>query len=349
MKAVALACLLAPGIALADTPAPADDGYCDYVEGVASATAAPLVAPEAFGQFGYIEQAPFAINPSTTSDNLRAIGGVRYSLTNLYGGLAWKDRGHADCRRHSALLRVRGASAARALAARVAVYDDAQPEADKIMNEVESDMQARRTTAQEATATRLRVEELRALTADARRELSALPPPDERPLNSVLAEFQTADAAMESADARVRTSQAYDVSIRFGFDQFLEGPNQSTQYFAVLQLGVNLGALWMPSANHQAAAGRSRFVRSGHDPLGADATVDMLRGMIDVEGKRAEQTEALVADLDRQLQALAKLGGDDSKRYRETVWFDYIKAKADLAYLKAHVKALREVIGGEGS
>ena len=347
MKVVVLACLLAPGVALAD--APADDGYCDYVEGVASATAAPLVAPEVFGQFGYIEQAPFAINPTATSDNLRAIGGVRYSLTNLYGGLATKDRGQADCRRHSALLRVRGASAARALAARVAVYDEAQGEADKIMNEVESDLQAKRTTAQEATATRLRVEELRSLSADARRELAALPPPDDRPLSSVLAKFQSADAAMEDADARVRTSQAYDVSVRFGFDQFLEGPNQSTQYFAVLQLGINLGALWMPGSNRQAAAGRSRYVRSGHDPLGADATVEMLRGMIDVESKRAEQTSALVADLDRQLEALARVGGEDSKRYRQTVWFDYIKAKADLAYLKAHVKALREVVGEEGS
>ena len=37
--------------------APADDGYCDYVEGVAKAQAAVLFAPTVFGQFGLIEQA----------------------------------------------------------------------------------------------------------------------------------------------------------------------------------------------------------------------------------------------------------------------------------------------------
>jgi len=326
---------------------PQDDGYCDYVQGVASATAAPLVAPQLFGQFGYIEQPAFAITPSTTSNNLRAIGGMRYSFTSLYGGLATRSRGDADCRRHRSLLQVRGASAARALAARVAVYDDAQAEADKILEEVDADMQARRTTAQEATATRLRVEELRTLSADAKRELAALPPVDDRPLGRVLATFQAADAAMEEADGKVRASQVYDVSVRLGVDQFLEGPNQDTQYFAVVELGVNLGALWLGGANDRAAAGRHRYVRSGHDPLGADATVEQLRQTIDLEGKRAEQTQALVGDLDRQLATLAKVGGEDSKRYRQTVWFDWIKAKADLAFLKAHVAALREVIGGD--
>jgi hypothetical protein len=345
MRAVVLALLLAPAIAFAD---PADDGYCDYAEGVAGATAAPLLAPQLFGQFGYIEQPAFAINPAITSNNLRAIGGVRYSLSNVYSGFAQRARGNADCRRHRALLVVRGASAARALAARVKVYDDSQAEADKILAEVEGDLQARRTTAQEATATRLRVEELRTLSADARRELSALPPPDDRPLSHVLAEFQTADADMEEADGKIRKAQAYDLNVRLGADQYLEGTNQNPQYFFVLELGINLGALWLGHANDRAASGRSRYVRSGHDPLGADATVDQLRAMIDLEGKRAEQTAALVADLDRQLAALARLGGEDSKRYRQTVWFDWIKAKADLAYLQAHVQALREVVGAGG-
>jgi hypothetical protein len=30
------------------------------------------------------------------------------------------------------------------------------------------------------------------------------------------------------------------------------------------------------------------------------------------------------------------------------VWFDYVKAKADQAYLTAHLAALKEVAGGEG-
>ncbi len=326
---------------------PADDGYCDYVEGAASAVSAPMVAPQLFGQFGYIEQPEFAVNPGTT--NLRAIGGVRYRLTGIYEGMATRGKAEADCRRHRALLLVRGASEARALSARVKVYDAAMVEADKILSGQEADLSAHRTSTQEATATRLRVEELRALAADAHRQLAALPPPDSTPLGSVLATFQAADADMEESDGKIRKVQAYDVSVRAGVDQFLEGTNPGSQYFAVLEVGVNLGALWLGSANDRAAAGRKLYVRSGHDPLGADATVDQLRATIDLEGKRAEQTQALVADLDRQLAALAKIGGEDSKRYRETVWFDWVKAKADLAYLTAHVAGLREVIGGGGS
>lgn len=339
---LALVLLLAtPALAAADAP---DDGYCDYVEGVASATAAPMVAPQLFGEFGYIDQPEFAVTPQQSS--LRAIGGVNYRLTGIYEGLATRGKAEADCKRHRALLLVRGASAARALSARVKVLDDAMAEADKILNAQDTDMTARRTTTQEATATRLRVEELRALATDAHRQLAALPAPGDTPLGAAFATFQAADAEMEASEAKVRKIQAYDVSVKFGFDDFLQGTTSGAQYFALVQVGVNLGAIWLGGANDRAAAGRKQYARSGHDPLGADATTEAMRQMIDLEGKRADQTQALVADLDRQLAALAKIGGDESKRYRETVWFDWIKAKADYAYYSTHVQTLREVVGG---
>ena len=338
--------LLAPALAAADST---DDGYCDYVEGAAKAAAAPLYGPELFGQFGYIEQPAFAVTPTSNDSNLRAIGGVRYSLTNIYAAIATKSKASADCRRHQALLVVRGATSSRALAARVKIYDDAQAQADKLLADSAAELGAQRTTTQAATATRLRVEELRTLAAEARRELAALPPPNQEPLGNVLGTFHAADADMEASDGKLRKIAAYDVSVRVGADRFLEGANASTQYFAVLQLGVNLGALWLGDGNDRAAAGRARYVRSGHDPLGSDATADQLRAMIDLETKRAEQTAALVGDLERQLDALAKVPGDESRHYRETVWFDYIKAKADLAYVQAHVAALREVVAGLSS
>ena len=341
MRALALAMLLVPAVALAD---PSDDGYCDYVEGVADATSATQLAPQLIGQFGYIDQPAYAVTPDITA--LRAIGGVNYRLTGIYEGLATRAKAHADCRRHGALLRVKGASEARALAARVAVLDDAMREADKLLAEQTADLDARRATAQDVTAMRLRVEELRGLAEDAHRQLAALPPPDDRPLDTALATFQAADADMEVADGKLRTAQAYSVSVRAGVDQFLDGPNPNTQYFALVEVDISLGALWLGGGNARAARGRNRYVRSGHDPLGTDVTIEQLKLTIDLEAKRAEQTQALVADLDRQLQALGKVGGEDSKRYRETVWFDWIKAKADLAYLTAHVAALRQVIGG---
>ncbi|NVB82468.1 MAG: hypothetical protein HOV81_29080 [Kofleriaceae bacterium] len=332
---------LAPATALAE---PIDDGYCDFVEGSASATAAPLLGPEVFGQFGYIEQPSFAVNP-TDSDNLRAIAGIRYSITNIYAGIQHKARAAADCKRHNALLGLRGATNARALAARLKVYEDAQQEAEKMLADANAAVEQRRMTAQEATATRMRVEDLRSLTATARRDLAMLPPADQVPLNERLTAFRNADAEMERREGKLRKVSAYDINVRVGADKFVEGPNTDIQYFAVAQLGINIGAIWLGNGNDRAAAGRAKYVRSGRDPLGSDVTAEQLRATLEVESKRVVQVTALVGDLDKQLQTLANIPSEDSVRFRQTVWFDWVKAKADLAYLQAHVQALSELVG----
>jgi hypothetical protein len=330
--------------ALAGT-AHADDGYCDYVEGVATATAATQFAPQVIGVFGYVEQAPSQVTPSQSS-TLRFIGGVNYRLTGIYEGYATKDRAHADCRRHNALEQVRGETEARALTAKAQVLDHSLAEADKLMAQVEADFEGHRTTAQEATALRLRVEELRGLSADAHRQLAALPPAGDAPLGAALATYKVADGDMEDAEARLRKAQLVDVSVRAGFDSFLDGSNNPTPYFAVIDVAVSLGAIWQGDGNERAARGRKKLVDSGHDPLGVDATLENVQGTIDIETKRAEQTAALVGELERQLSALDKVGGDDAKRYRQTIWFDFAKAKAEQAYLTAHLQSLHEVLGG---
>jgi hypothetical protein len=334
-------------LALMSGVAHADDGYCDYVEGRATATAATQLAPQLIGVFGYVETAPSQVAPAQSS-TLRLIGGVNYRLTGIYEGLATKDHAHADCRRHRALEQVRGETAARALGAKVKVLDDALGEAGKLLDQTEADFAARRTTAQEATALRLRVEELRGLAADAHRQLSVLPTVSDQPLGAALSTYRRADAEMEDAEARLRKAQLVEVSVRAGFDAFLDDQsNNPTPYFAVVNVAVSLGALWQGGGNDRAAAGRKKLVASGHDPLGVDATLEDVQGTIDLETRRAEQTGALVKELETQLAALEKVGGDDSKRYRQTIWFDYQKAKAEQAYLAAHLASLHEVLGGQ--
>ncbi|MEO6772927.1 MAG: hypothetical protein ABI467_07875 [Kofleriaceae bacterium] len=324
----------------------AGDSYCDYVQGRATATAATQFAPQLIGVFGYVEQAPSQVTPSQSS-TLRFIGGINYRLTGIYEGFATRDHADADCRRHTALGRVRGETAARALAAKAKVLDDALVEADQIFKAVEADFEARRTTAQEATALRLRVEDLRDLAADTHHQLAALPPVTEQPLGAALSAYHHADADMEEAEAKLRKAQLVDVSVRAGVDEFLDANvTNPTPYFAVINVAVSLGALWQGRGNDRAAAARKQLVESGQDPLGADATLEDVQGTIDLETRRAEQTTALVAELERQLAALDKVGGEDSKRYRQTIWFDAAKARAEQAYLTAHLAALHEVLGG---
>lgn len=342
---VVMALLLAGGVAHAE-PTSEGDGYCDYVEGVAAANSAVLFAPTLYGQFGLVEQSAGSVAPDTNSGGLRLIAGARVSFDGIYKGLAIRDRARADCRRHKALEQVRGETAYQALDARVQVLDKALAESTKILKQTAQDLDARRTTAQEATATRLRVEELRQLATQTRREMSLLPQPS-GPLGGALGAFQRADDDVERLEGKLRRAQAFDFSVRVGFDQFLDRQDANpSPYFAVVVVGINLGTLFQGPANSRAAAGRQRLVRSGRDPVAADASADRVRALIETQTQRAEEVAALEADLAKQIQTLDRLGGEDSKRYRQTVWFEWIKIKAEEAYLVAHLKALREVIGG---
>jgi len=177
-----------------------------------------------------------------------------------------------------------------------------------------------------------------------KRPLSALPEPSDRPLVGALSAYRAADADMERYEAKLRRAQAIDVSVRLGIDEYVNRET-SSPFFAVLQVGVNLGTLFQGPANDRAAAGRKRLVESGRG-LGVEGTVDALRATIEIESKRAKETQALVTELDRQYEALGRIGSDESKRYKQTVWFELVKAKAQLAYLTTHVASIGEVLGG---
>lgn len=321
-----------------------DDGYCDFVEGVASAQSAVQFSPELIGALGYVEQPLSSTVPDTIQKGVRITAGLRWRLSGIAEGVATRGRASADCRRHKAFDQVRGETASRAIAARIAVLDKALAEAEKILRTDEADFAARRTTAQEATATRVRVDELRELAAEDKRQLSSLPAPSDRPLAGALSAYRAADADMERYEAKIRRAQAVDISVRLGIDEYVNRETASP-FFAVLQVSVNLGTLFQGPANERAAAGRKRLVESGRG-LGVEGTVDQLRATIEIESKRAKETQALVTELDRQLEALSRIGGDESKRYKQTVWFELVKAKAQLAYLSTHVESLAEVLGG---
>jgi hypothetical protein len=340
MRALMIVAALS-GTAYADTQ---DDGYCDYVEGVANAQAAIQMSPELIGSVGYVEQPDQAID-SGAQKGLRLIAGVRYKVSGLYEGTATRGRAAADCRRHRAFEQVRGETSSRAIAARLKVLDSALREAEKILRSDEQDFAARRMTAQEATATRVRVEELRELAASDQRQLSTLPPPSERPLAGALATYRDADADVERYEAKLRRAEAIDVSFRFGLDTF-PGRENEAPYFAVVSVGLNLGLLFQSSANARAAKARKQLVQSGRG-LGVEGQVDRLHETFEIETKRAQETQLLVKELERQLEALNRIGGEESKRYKQTVWFELVKARAQHAYLATHVETIQEVLGAE--
>lgn len=342
MRAAVIVLLVSGGVANAE---PTNDGYCEFVEGVADAQSAVLMSPDIFTEIGRIEQSSQSVQPGDSPGSVRFIGGVRLRLSGIYEGFATKGRAKADCKRHTALEQIRGETLFRAFEAKANVIDSSLPEAEKILKAVNSDLDARRTTAQEATATRLRVEELRRIAEETHQAMSILPRPTGGTLS--LASFQQADDDVEQHDAKIRRAKGIDVSVRVGVDDFLNGSvnsDTSSPYFAVLSVGLNLGVIFQSGANSRAAEGRRRFVRSGRDPLSVDATADRLKSLVDVATRRIAETSALEADLQKQIQVLDRVGGDDSKRYKQIVWFDFIKIKAERAYYEAHAAALQQVM-----
>ena len=338
---VAAALLLA-----AAAPAAADDGYCDYVEGTASAESATLFAPEVFGQVGYIElnSVSMAGSPDVETDGTRFVGGVRWRLTGIMEGSATKSRAAADCARHRAFDQVRADTLRAALDARAKVYEAALPEAEKILAATNADFEARRATAQEATATRLRVEDLRRASNENAAQLRTLPAASGTSIAGAVRAYHQADADMEDAQARIRRWNAIDLSVRAGVDQYLSiDTGDRSPFFGVVSLGVNLGVLFQGSGNSRAAAGRKRLLASGRDSLSQEGTVALAQAA----AKRAAETATLEADLKRQIEALDRVGGDDSRRYRLIVWFDWIKAGAEHAYHAALANALNQVVGGQ--
>ncbi|MCE9579012.1 MAG: hypothetical protein K8W52_38160 [Deltaproteobacteria bacterium] len=333
------------GTLLGAASAQADDGYCEHARGVATSQSALLMAPELYGTVGYVEQ-PDATDPAVSTNGARLFAGVRIRLGGVYQGLITRSRASADCERHTALDRVVGATEARAQAAKAKVLDDALDEATSMLGEAMRDLDARRAGAQDVNATRIRVDELRALAAEAHRALDALPK-SSGSLTGALASYYDADAAVERADGRLRAAQGWDISLRAGYNRFFDGVDRSP-YFAAVTASFNLGWLLQPSANKHAAVGRRRMIREGDGGTELDAVVASLSATVERETQREAQVKTLVDDLDAQQRQLAQIGGDASRRLRQTVWFEWVKLHAEHAYLEAHLESLHEVMGATG-
>jgi hypothetical protein len=298
-----------------------------------------------FAQLGYIELNTVggAAGPDIDNNGTRFVGGVRWRLSGILEGAATKSRASADCARHTALEQVRGDTLRAALDARAKVYDQAIPEAEKILAATNADFEARRATAQEATATRLRVEDLRRAQNENAATLRALPAASGTSIAGAVNAYQSADADVVDAEAKIRRWKAIDLSVRAGVDEYLAiDTGDRSPFFAVVSLGVNLGVLFQGSGNSRAAAGRARLIASGRDSLSQEGTVALAQAA----AKRAAETATLEADLKRQIDALDRIGGDDSRRYRLIVWFDWIRARAEHAYHEALAAALNQVVAG---
>lgn len=319
------------GLLAIAAPAAADD-QCAHLRAVAAADADLLAGPELFVTAGYTQQPAILFGEVATSAQPRVLAGVQVGVMKIAAASATRRRADAECQRLDAATRIARGPEARARAAQVAVLDGSLAEAEAMVARLAAEVDQQVATRPDLIAARLRLDELRAITTEAHRQLAALPAPD-APLAGALADERAAVDRLESAEGRLRTLSAFDVNVRAGIDRSLDHPND-TPYFATVTVSVNTGLLFQHGANARAAAARSRLARGGDAAIAAQATTDT---------RRAADLAALVTQLEDDSAALARLSGDEARRLRRSLWFDLVQRKAERAYVLARIAAAREI------
>jgi hypothetical protein len=342
-------------------------GACKFLHGVADAEADVLIGPELFGRFGGVNlvQATTDVTTDATTvaaEKQRLMLGVNYSLGHLYRGLTVRKRGDAECRRESARAGLEAALYAGtdyakgpALAAREEALKAALPEGEKIVDELRDEVRKQSATVEELEATRLRLDSLRALLTQTSLERERLPPAAAQPsgatLGQLLQEFRTADDEVEQIAGRLRSATAWDLTLRGAYDRVFDiRQTTSPPLFGMVEVTYNLGGLFQPAANARAREGRHE--RDAEDLSGVDRRaaelLRQLKAIRSAEQTRLREVSVLAADLEQQLEQVRKLQTVRVRRFAEVLWFELTRLRAELAFLKVHLKDLAAVLGEGG-
>ncbi|MCP3101718.1 hypothetical protein LZ198_22835 [Myxococcus sp. K15C18031901] len=345
-----------------DQPSPVDTveeraaGYCELVRGIGDAEAALELAPEVFGSFGAVNTGEAEGGTALGKPKLRATAGVSYDFVGLYRGRTLRRHAQAQCRRHQALSSLQaavrqgtGLGEEAALEARAAALQEALPRAEQLITSLRSDLQEGRATLEELNAVQVRLDHLRSLHADtalARERLAARPKlPSGQKLEALLAELRSADDAVEAHAGNLRRAQAWELSVRGGYDEVFD-IDQDVPLFGQIMLTYDLGNLWQGSANERARQGRRRSLMEEVDgvPQQVAELLGELRARQRSEELRLREVITLVSDLEGQLREVESMQTREVRRFRDYLLLELARLRAERAYLGAHVESLKRFL-----
>jgi len=120
-------------------------------------------------------------------------------------------------------------------------------------------------------------------------------------------------------------------------------------FFAILSASFDLGRLWRGPADSRALAGRARAEEESADALAARVSrlLESKRAILAAEGARLRASQTLLASLDGQMAQVERLETARVDRFRNTLWFEIVRMRAERAYLAAHVEDLARAFGEE--
>ncbi|HEX4462450.1 MAG TPA: hypothetical protein VIA18_30945, partial [Polyangia bacterium] len=260
----------------------------------------------------------------------------------------------ADCQRHRAaaglarfLVENREQLSPNALDAKLAVLRAAMPKAHDIVRALKGQVEHQHATADELEATELRADDLNAQLAEAEALRAGLPARSSLPSPRVLLEqHRQADVELARDEAHLRQAEAFDVSVRGGYDRFF-GLRDVVPLFGVISLTINPAALYQPFAESAAAKARARQLRAEND--GVEQKVELLASRLKAtlagERRRLGELRVLVADVESRLRALDAIDSEKLRRFRDATWFDYVHLRAESEFLRVHVVELAASLG----
>lgn len=339
---------------------PGVSGYCDYVESAAASGVARQMAPSLFVSGGVLTNSE-AIDLSGRYDSmstlLRLQAGLSYSLADLTEALAIRARAHSECalyRQQSELfaflVRYDEADSLAGTRARMGVLNEALPKAEEILASQRDLVLEHHATVEELNATSVRLDALRAEIGSSRMRAAAAERKhtvSERGVRDIMRIYRDAIEQVASSESRVRTSRNFDLSLRGGYDRVF-GVRDGVPLFATLTLTIHPFAIFrQPPLERQAHRGRFEWASLGVEGIHDRVSVLLSRMQTTLEAQRRRRADAklLLADLEARYKAVEQLAGDSVRAYRDYLWFDLTKMRAELAYLDAQVEELQTLLG----
>jgi hypothetical protein len=335
-------------------------GYCSYVQGISEAERVLLVSPQFIGFFGIVNSSNSIIAseafPQTAWSyipNYELILGGQYRFGRLFESFDNKAVADADCKRYRFVSDLHAivqayqdpANTAPALRARIAVLTEAMPHAEAILKSLRDDVRQDLATVDELNATELRVDSLRAdllQTSETLDQQAERATPPRMSAEELLAKRDAAEQELARREVTDWQAKAWDVVARVGYDR-IYGVRDTNPIFGSVAVEFNFGFFFEGGASRQAAAGRRAWADAQMEGLDQRVRLTLIRARAQLAGdtKRYEQTHTLLADLEGQMTQVKALSGEKVRRYRDYLWFDLTKARADDAFFGANVRELR--------
>jgi len=337
------------------------EAYCTFTESVAKSESAVLFSPQLFLDYGVVngnDVTTGAGGVTSAPPTERLTFGARYSLVaGLVRGIFNRQRASADCERHRAesglsrfLVENREQVSPAALDAKLAVLRSAMPRAQDVLGKLRTSVERSHATVEELEATQVRVDDLEASLQQAETLRAGLPERTNQPSpEELLRRHRVADEAVGHYEARLRMTEAFDVQLRGGYDRFF-GLRDDLPLFGVLSITINPAVFYQPFAESDAARARARVVRLENDAVEqkAELLASRLRALLAGERRRLGEVKILLADVEGRIHAIESIESDKLRRFRESMWFDWVKLKAEQEFLRVHVAELQTTLGGEG-